>query len=85
MLEGTHMVDHVEEPDTVGSLTDLIRHSLPVFQLIAVNARYVDDGDLVGVDGFVGLDLQSLAILELDHERIRGAGLGLGGDLGHGI
>lgn len=60
------MIYHVEKAYFPRCLSYLLRNGLPVLQLFAINAGYIDYGDLCGFYRFIGLEMKCLTIQKRD-------------------
>jgi hypothetical protein len=58
------MVDHIEESNTVRCLADFLRHCLAIFELVTVDPGNVNNGNLIGLLGYIRGKVQSLAVRE---------------------
>jgi hypothetical protein len=56
------MIDHVEETDAMTCFTNLFRYRSPVIDVVAMNATHVDDGNLIGFDRVVRVEVDLLSI-----------------------
>ncbi len=77
------MIDYIKEANSMRRLMDLLRNRLAIFDIVAVNTRYVDNRDLFCVNRFVRRDMESLAILQLDGQRVVDLCCGLCCHCGH--